>query len=106
MTIATERSLVAADVVERRGEVLSAEIDGEVVALDVVRGLCFGLDCVGARIWALIESPALVGAICATLIAEYAVDAETCWRDVVDLLADLRAEGLITIRPSASTAAS
>ncbi len=95
----------ADDVVERQADVLSAEIDGEVVALDVARGVCFGLDAIGARIWALIGSPVTVAAVCETLTSEYEVDAETCGRDVQDLLADLRAEGLITVRRAASAAA-
>jgi hypothetical protein len=95
----------ADDIVGREVRVLSAEIDGEVVALDVARGVCFGLDAIGARVWALIEAPTPVAAVCAALIREYEVNAETCRRDVLDLLAELRAEGLITVQRPAPAAA-
>jgi hypothetical protein len=81
--------------------VVSAEIDGEVVALDAARGVCFGLDAVGARIWTLIEAPITPETLCARLTTEYDVDAATCRDEVLALLADLRAEGLIAVAPTA-----
>ena len=96
----TEQPLGLADQVARGPTTLSAEIDGEVVALDVPRGVCYGLDAVGAKIWAMIESPVAIGAVCDALGTLYDVDAETCRTDVLDLFADLSAEGLVEIRPA------
>lgn len=90
------------DLVRRAPGALSAEIDGEVVALDIAKGVCYGLDAIGARIWSLIAETTPAGDVCATLVGEYDVDAETCRNDVLDLFADLRAEGLITVRPAAA----
>jgi len=89
------------DRVSRRRETLSAEIDDAAVALDVARGACYGLDGVAARIWALIETPVAIGDACATLAELYEVDDATCRKDVLDFLADLRAEGLIDVLPAA-----
>ncbi len=47
--------------------------------------------------WALIETPKTIDDLRATLMAEYRVDAETCLRDILDLIVDLRAEGLVNI---------
>jgi hypothetical protein len=85
------------DRVTRNRGALSAEIDGEVVALDIARGACYGLDPVGARIWSMIEEARRVADVCEALMAIYEVDADTCHRDVLDLLAALRAEGLIEV---------
>ena len=92
-----EPLLTVTDLVRRNRAALTAEIDGEAVALDVARGACYGMDPIAARIWSLIETPASVGLLCDTLLAIYDVDAETCRRDVLDLLEDLRSADLITV---------
>jgi hypothetical protein len=92
------RGVSLGNLVARAGSTLSAEIDGEVVALDIARGVCYGLDAVGSRVWAIIEQPTPVESVCRTLMAEYDVDAATCEADVLALLEDLSAEGLITVR--------
>jgi hypothetical protein len=96
----TTPPLTLADRVARSPGTLSAEIDGEVVALDIARGACYGLDPVGARIWAMIEAPTAIGAVCEALTAAYEVDAETCRADVLDLFMALRSEGLIDVAPA------
>jgi hypothetical protein len=95
------RERVAVGLIRRNMSALSAEIDGEVVALDVARGVCYGLDPIGARIWSLIESPSTLAALCETLTREYEVDEPTCRRDVLDLVTELLAEGLASVEPAA-----
>lgn len=77
---------------------IEAEVDGELVALHVDKGVCYGLNKVGSRVWQLIETPAKIGDVCATLTHEFDVDAATCEREVLDLLEELRAEDLIEVR--------
>ena len=93
------------DIVARGSGALSAEIDGEVVALDVTNGVCYGLDPIGSRIWTLIETPMALDDLCAALTAEYQVDATTCFRDLTDLVADLHAAGLIIITTGSASGA-
>ncbi len=94
----TDKSgLALTDFVRRNNAALTADIDGEVVALDIARGACYGMDSVAARIWALLESPSTIAAVCDALTALYEVDGETCRRDVLDLLEDLRTADLITV---------
>ncbi len=83
---------------------LAAEIDGEVVALDVERGVCFGLNASGSRVWSLLEAPTTGRAICETMAAIYDVDRDVCEREVLALLEDLAAEGLIQPARASSTA--
>jgi hypothetical protein len=85
--------------VVRNRETLSAEIDGEVVALDIARGVCYGLDAVGARIWSMIEAPRAIVEVCDALTDVYEIDVATCRADVLDLFAALRVERLIEIAP-------
>jgi coenzyme PQQ synthesis protein D (PqqD) len=80
-----------------RGEgFIEAEINNEIVALSIEHGTCYGLNRVGSRIWSLLGSPSRIGDLTATLLAEYRVDPEVCEREVLDLLEELRTEGMIT----------
>jgi hypothetical protein len=84
-------------VVARKEGLLDTKIDNEIVALDVDSGACYGLNSVGSRIWALIGEPIRIADICAALMGEFKIDAPTCERQVLDLLEELRAEGLVIV---------
>ena len=92
-------ALSATSVITRNGAVIETEIDGEIVALNIDSGNCYGLNPVGSRVWNLIAAPIRISDICAQLIVEYQVQADTCEQQVMDLLEELRAEGLITTLP-------
>jgi hypothetical protein len=74
---------------------LEAVADGEVIALDRDRAVCYGLNRTGSRVWTLIGDGARIGDICAQLVKEYRVDGAVCERQVLDLLEELRIEGLV-----------
>ena len=74
---------------------LSSQLDGEAVILHLPGGTYYGLDEVGARVWALVQEPRRVGDVCRTLLAEYDVDAARCERAVLALLKELARAGLI-----------
>ncbi len=94
--------LSMSSVITRRKNLVEAEVDDEIVALDIDTGSCYGLNKVGRKIWMLISEPRSVGDVCALLAAEYDVDRETCERDVIDLLEELRRENLIETTDSAA----
>jgi len=87
-------------IVARRGGLLEAEVDGELVGLHVENGTCYGFNATATRIWALIEAPVRFGDLTDTLVREYGVDRETCARDVADVLETLQADGLVELRPA------
>jgi len=91
------RTLSLASVVVRKDGFLEAEIDNEIVALSVAQGTCYGFNRVGSRMWALLASSVRVGDLVATLLGEYQVDPDVCERQALDLLEELRAEGMIMI---------
>jgi len=94
--LADKGRLTLHSVVARKDGFIEAEIDGEVVALNIEQGTCYGLNQVGSRIWNLLLAPARISVICETLLAEYAVPADVCERQVLDLLEELCSEGMIT----------
>jgi hypothetical protein len=83
--------------VARSNSFVHAEVDGEVVVLNLDAGTSYGLNKVGTRVWTLIAEPKRIGDICATLTTEYAVDEATCVQQVLELLEELRAEGMIDV---------
>lgn len=98
----TDPSLTKSDSVVRANGVLCADIDGEVVALNAEKGMCYALDPIGSYIWSIIAQAVSIADLCALLTRRYRVDPADCARDVMDLLEDLRGEGLVTLSPSPS----
>jgi hypothetical protein len=87
--------LTANSLVARREGYLTAEVDNEIVALNIDKGTCYGLNKTASRIWDLIEGPTRINDICAALVERYEIERSTCESEVLDLLEQLRAEGLI-----------
>ena len=85
--------------VHRRGGLIEAEVDGELVALHVDNGACYGFNTTATRIWALIETPKRIGDIRDALMSEYDVDRATCERELDQLLGELEKDGLVELRP-------
>lgn len=79
---------------------VSVEVEGEAVILSLADGVYYGLDPVGARVWQLMEQPRTVAELRDAVVAEWEVDAPTAERDLLALLADLAARGLVEIRPT------
>lgn len=79
----------------RCDDLLEADVNGEIVALHVDKGQCYGMNAVASRVWALLAEPTSPEQICARLTEEFDVDAATCRAEVDALLADMDSEGLI-----------
>jgi hypothetical protein len=83
---------------------LSCELEEHAVILHLKGGVYYGLDSVGARIWALIQEPKTVDQIKDVILSEYDVEPDQCERDVLALLQELAAEDLIEITSETRTA--
>jgi hypothetical protein len=76
-------------------DVVSEIAGGEVVLLDLKRGIYFALDSVGSRLWGLLQQGADVESAQAMLLNEYEVTPEQLERDVERLLEELSGRGLL-----------
>jgi len=85
--------------VVRNEDLPTGEIDGELVALDLDRGECFGMDEVGSALWAIAAEPVSVGSIADALTQRYEVDRAQCLADIRPFIADLISEGLLRRLP-------
>ena len=81
-------------------EVLSQEVDGETVLLDLKGESYFGLDEVGTRIWQLLNEGSDLRSVFDTLLNEYEVDEKQLDKDLQDHLAQLVEAGLISLSHS------
>ena len=80
--------------------VVARRVGDETVILDIDAGTYFGLDAVGARIWALIEEGLSLADICDILVEEYDAERETVETDTLRLASDLKKHDLVRDRSS------
>lgn len=84
--------------VQRRAGLIEAEVDGELVALHVDNGTCYGFNGTATRIWAMIEEPKKLSELRDALVEEYDVAPDVCEAQLLDLLKDLEGDGLVELR--------
>ncbi len=78
---------------------LSTKLSGEAVILGLEDGIYYGLDGPGARIWELLQQPAMLGDVAETICAEFAVGRDAATRDLLSLADDLLTRGLLELVP-------
>ena len=99
MTVGSDQNPVTLKSIVVAGEnQVSAELVGEAVILNLHTGTYYGLNPIGADIWQFIKTPQQVNAVCAYILEEYEVDTDRCQHDVLNLLNDLAANGLIEVK--------
>ena len=76
-------------------DAVAAALEGETVILGMQDGVYYGLDSVGSRIWGLAASPATLGSIHSTIVAEYEVAPDAAWDDLCAVVRDLLVAGLL-----------
>ena len=77
---------------------LSQEVGGETVLLDLNSETYFGLDEIGTRIWQLIQEHRDLEKIFDIMLAEYNVDEKQLEKDLNELITKLVKDGIIRIR--------
>ena len=79
-------------------DVISQEVSGETVLLDLNSEHYFGLDEVGTRIWQLIDSSGNLQEIYDTMLSEYEVEADQLLEDMTQLLGHIEKAGLVALK--------
>ena len=92
---ARPRSVTLADRVRVSDDVLMQDVAGEAVLLDLAGERYFGLDAVGTRIWQLIDELGQLQAVHDRLCAEFDADPVLIGDDLLQLVDDLLAAGLL-----------
>jgi Coenzyme PQQ synthesis protein D (PqqD) len=89
MRFSRDSCVVASD------EQVSTALGDETVILGMADGVYYGLDAVGARVWALLATPRRVSELVAAVTEAFDVTTEQCEHDVLVLLDDLAGRRLI-----------
>jgi hypothetical protein len=87
----------ADSVVWRQREPLFTRLNDDMLALDSRAGRYYILNVSAARVWELLDAPTTPREVCKQLGAEYEVDAARCATDVIALMEELRAAGLVAV---------
>lgn len=82
--------------VRRQEGLLATDLAGQVIMMDAEKGLYFELDPIGTDVWRRLESPILVADLVADLTRDYDATPAEVERDVLALLNDMAAHGLVT----------
>ena len=82
-------------ILRRREGLMTADMNGSAVMMDIMTGKYYNLGEVGGRIWELLEEPMTVAALVQKLTAEYDVSAKQCRADMLPFLEKLLERGLL-----------
>lgn len=74
------------------------DLKREAIILNLKSGKYYGLDDVGARVWALIQQPRSVSEIRDILMSEFHVEPAVCELDLITLVRSLVNSGLVDIQ--------
>ncbi len=76
---------------------IEAEIDGELVMMNIETGDYYGLDVSAKRIWEIVEKPCTYKNLIEQLTEEFEVTETQCKSDVEKFLAEMAENNLIVI---------
>jgi len=92
-----DRPLSVSSIVGATRDHVSCSLGDEAAILNMKNTVYYGLDPVGARVWDLVQQAKRVVEIRDALLDEYEVQPEQCERDLLDLLRQMREQGLIEV---------
>lgn len=79
----------------RNPDISFGEVDGELVALSLEHGECFGLDRIGTLIWHRAAEPVRFDALVEAMTARFEVDDPTCRADLQEFLEEMVGAGML-----------
>ncbi len=82
-------------ILSRREGLMTADMDGSAVMMDIMTGKYYNLGEIGGRIWELLEEPMTLAALVKKLTDEYDVSAAQCRADITPFLNTLLERGLL-----------
>jgi hypothetical protein len=90
-------SLSSSSIVRHMPNQVAADVAGETVLMSLARSRCYGLGAIGSEIWSRLMSPVRVSDLVEELSQRYEAPPGVIERDVLQLLSQLAADGLIQV---------
>lgn len=97
MTEVTESPCGADTRIARNPDLVAAQMDGDIVMLNVCKGHYYGINPMGAQLWQWLEQPRSLGELAVDMAREYEVDLPTAQADLQRFVARLLQEELVQI---------
>ncbi|MCP4960029.1 MAG: PqqD family protein [Actinomycetia bacterium] len=89
-------------VVQRSPEIMHSDLGDQAVMMDVDAGAYYGLNAVGARIWALTDEPILLTKVVDKLLDEFEVERDECESAVSEFVANMIERKIVAVVESGS----
>lgn len=81
----------------RNNDIITADMNGEVVMMDAQRGMYYNLGSTGSRIWELIAQPMTLDALVEKLMDIYEVERAQCLKDILPFIDKMIERQLIIV---------
>jgi hypothetical protein len=81
----------------RNSDLIGADMDGEMVMMSINKGVYYGINGVGSRIWALLENEISITTITQMICAEYAVNAPQLQTDLIVFIKEMIKNDLVSV---------
>ena len=82
----------------RRNDIMTADMNGSAVTMDIATGKYYNLGETGGAIWNLLDQEKTVEELIVALTAEYNISKEQCAKEMIPFLESLIKKGLLIIR--------
>lgn len=79
----------------RSPDLVSTDMDDEVVMMSIEKGEYYGIGGVGFHVWSLLQKPITINEIMNTVCPEYEVSEETCRSEIETFIDKLVKKGLV-----------
>lgn len=89
--------LTPESVVHQNPDQVAAELDGEVLMMNVNTGNYYGLNEVASYVWNQLAQPLTVRALCDAIVGEFDVAPDTCQADALSFLENMLKDGLLLV---------
>jgi hypothetical protein len=89
------KSISEDTVIHRTASVLTAEVDKQIVMMDIESGRYLGLDDIGSVIWKRLETPRTLGDLVDSLVEDYDAERAVIAQDVRELLKEMATQGIV-----------
>ena len=81
----------------RAQEMLSTELDREIILMSIDAGAYYGMAGTAQRVWERLETPLTFSALVDALVKEYEIAPEACAADLQEFLGAMEREGLLRV---------
>jgi hypothetical protein len=85
-------------IVNRKRDIVTADMFGEVVMLNVEKGQYYNISVTGSAVWGIIDDPIPVDSVIEKVLEKYDVTKKQCEEEVLAFLNVMYEEGLVDVK--------